>query len=131
MQMVGIYHIALLTEADEDAFVSHIASNTFGESGVLQLTRVTSGFDFQVLRRSVVAGAIRKYAWRVMVRCSVADTTSSRTSSDCRPRSPGSASSLGWTRSRCSRGAARQPDRPRDGASRLVQNATRSCCLPG
>jgi len=66
MKMVGMYHIALLTEADEDAFVSHLSSDTFGSSGgVLQLTRVTSGFDCQVLRRSTVAEGMRQYAWQV------------------------------------------------------------------
>jgi hypothetical protein len=66
MKMVGMYHIALRTEADEDAFVSHLASDTFGSSGgVLQLTRVTSGFECQVLRRSAVAEGIRQYAWQV------------------------------------------------------------------
>ena len=66
MKMVGMYHIALLTEADEDAFVLHLSSDTFGSSGgVLQLTRVTSGFDCQVLRRSAVAEGMRQYAWQV------------------------------------------------------------------
>ena len=66
MKMVGMYHIALLTEADEDAFVSHLSSDAFGSSGgVLQLTRVTSGFDCQVLRRSATAEGMRQYAWQV------------------------------------------------------------------
>jgi len=64
--MVGMYHIALRAEADEDAFVSHLSSDTFGSGGgVLQLTRVTSGFDCQVLRRSAVAEGFRQYAWQV------------------------------------------------------------------
>ena len=61
-----MYHIALRPEADEDAFVSHLSSDTFGSGGgVLQLTRVTSGFDCQVLRRSAAAEGIRQYAWQV------------------------------------------------------------------
>jgi hypothetical protein len=66
MKMVGTYHIALLKQADEDAFVSHLSSDTFGSGGgVLQLTRVTSGFDCQVLRRSAVPEGLRQYAWQV------------------------------------------------------------------
>jgi len=72
--MLGIYHIALLTDAEEDAFVSHVTEENFGNiEGVLQLTRVTSGFDHQLLKRlgavdesgRPAPGELRQYAWHV------------------------------------------------------------------
>src|SRR6266542_3993143 len=74
MRMLGIYHIALLTDAEEDAFVSHVTEENFGNiEGVLQLTRVTSGFDHQLLKRlgavdesgRPAPGELRQYAWHV------------------------------------------------------------------
>jgi len=59
--MVGIYHIALLADADASEFASQMA----GAEGALQLTRVTSGFDCQLLERSVLPGGLRRYAWHV------------------------------------------------------------------
>jgi hypothetical protein len=61
MKMVGIYHIALLPTADEDAFVSRMTAQVF-HGDVLQLTRVTSGFSHQLLKR---ANELRQYAWKV------------------------------------------------------------------
>jgi hypothetical protein len=61
MKMLGVYHIALLTTADEDAFVSHMTGEVF-QGDVLQLTRVTSGFSHQLLKRP---GELRQYAWNV------------------------------------------------------------------
>jgi hypothetical protein len=63
MKMLGAYHIALLPTADEDAFVSHMTGAVF-HGGVLQLTRVTSGFSHQLLERP---GELRQYAWQVTV----------------------------------------------------------------
>jgi hypothetical protein len=63
MKMLGIYHVALLPSADENAFVSHMREEVFG-SNVLQLTRVTSGFSHQLLERP---GELRQYAWHVTV----------------------------------------------------------------
>ena len=65
MKMVGIYQIALLPDADEDAFVSHMTGEDFGAvEGVLQLTRITSGFQHQLLKRSDRAD-LRHYGWHV------------------------------------------------------------------
>jgi hypothetical protein len=61
VKMVGIYHIALLPEADEAAFVTHME----GAEGVLQLTRVTSGFEPRLLRREATTDGLRGYAWHV------------------------------------------------------------------
>ena len=61
MKMLGVYHIALLKAAKEDTFVSHMRRNVF-RSDVLQLTRVTSGFSHELLKRP---GALRQYAWHV------------------------------------------------------------------
>jgi hypothetical protein len=61
MKMLGIYHIALLPTADEDAFVSHMTAEVF-HGDVLQLTRVTSGFSHQLLKRP---SELRQYAWKV------------------------------------------------------------------
>lgn len=61
MKMLGIYHIALLPTANEDAFVSHMTAEVF-DGGVLQLTRVTSGFSHQLLKRP---GELHQYAWHV------------------------------------------------------------------
>jgi hypothetical protein len=76
MKMVGIYHIALLTTADEDAFVAHVTAENFANvEAVLQLTRVTSGFHHQLLKRGEAVnesdrpapGLPRRYAWHVTV----------------------------------------------------------------
>jgi hypothetical protein len=61
MKMLGVYHIALLTTADEDVFVSHMTGEVF-QGDMLQLTRVTSGFSHQLLKRP---SELRQYAWNV------------------------------------------------------------------
>ena len=61
MRLVGIYHIALLPEADEAKFVKQMAS----AEGLLQATRVTSGFDSRLLRRDATTDGLRAYAWHV------------------------------------------------------------------
>ena len=63
MKMVGLYHIELLADADEADFDSHMAGDA--TAGVLQLTRVTSGFDCQLLKRAGESGGARRYAWHV------------------------------------------------------------------
>ena len=63
MKMVGIYHITLLTDADERAFVSHMTGEDM--EGVLKPTRITSGFDPQLLERPAASGQLRQYAWHV------------------------------------------------------------------
>ena len=64
MKMVGIYHIALLPEADEAKFVKQMES----ADDVLQRTRVTSGFDPRLLRRDATTDGLRSYAWHVTAR---------------------------------------------------------------
>jgi hypothetical protein len=63
MKMVGIYHIDLLADADEADFEAHMAGDAV--DGVLQLTRVTSGFDCQLLKRAGEPAVARRYAWHV------------------------------------------------------------------
>lgn len=62
MKMLGVYHIALLTTADEDAFISHMTEKVFGSADILQLTRITSGFSHQLIKRT---GELRQFAWLV------------------------------------------------------------------
>jgi hypothetical protein len=61
MKMLGVYHIALLPAADEDAFVSHMSTEVF-HGDVLHSTRVTAGFSHQLLKRP---SELRQYAWNV------------------------------------------------------------------
>ena len=88
MKMLGICHIALLPTADEDAFVSHMSAEVFHGS-VLQLTRVTSGFGHQLLKRP---SELRQYAWKVTAQLVSGGLTLARTSSGCRSVSSSSAS---------------------------------------
>lgn len=60
MRQLGLYDIALLPSADEDAFVAHMRMEGADDRGILQLTRITSGFQLRLLRR-----ASRRYAWLV------------------------------------------------------------------
>lgn len=62
MEMLGMYQIALLTTADEDAFVSHMTGEVFPSHDLLQLTRITSGFSHRLLKRP---GNLRQYVWKV------------------------------------------------------------------
>ena len=64
MTMTGIYRIALLPAADEQAFVKHMTDVVFKKPGALQLTRTTSGFDHRLLK---VHGELRQYAWQATV----------------------------------------------------------------
>ena len=64
MKMLGVYHIALLPAADEAAFVRHMTGKVFPSTDILQLTRITSGFSHQLLRR---AGQLHQFAWNVTV----------------------------------------------------------------
>ena len=64
MQMVGVYHIALLPSADETAFVTHMTEEVFPSTGILQLTRITSGFSHRLLEHS---GHLHQFAWSVTV----------------------------------------------------------------
>jgi hypothetical protein len=64
MISVGLYHIALLPTAEEDAFINRMAELGDGP-GIFQLTRVTSGFDTLLLRRP---GPLPIFAWHVTAR---------------------------------------------------------------
>ncbi len=64
MRMTGLYQIALLGEVDEQAFVAHMTREVFPDATALQLTRITSGFSHQLLRRQ---GTFRQYAWYVTI----------------------------------------------------------------
>jgi hypothetical protein len=63
--MTGLYHIVLLPGADEQAFVRHMTDVVFKSTSVLQLTRITSGFDHQLLKST---GDFRSFAWQATVR---------------------------------------------------------------
>src|SRR5690349_10207563 len=60
MEMMGVYRIELQDGAAEERFVAHMRDSVFQKSGALQLTRVTSGFDHELLR---VEASPRHYAW--------------------------------------------------------------------
>jgi hypothetical protein len=60
MEMMGVYRIELEDGAAEDRFVSHMKETVFQTVGALQLTRVTSGFDHELLK---VDASPRQYAW--------------------------------------------------------------------
>jgi hypothetical protein len=60
VKMTAIYRIALLPDADERAFVDHMAK----VFRILQLTRVTSGFTHMLL---AMKSGLRQYAWIVTV----------------------------------------------------------------
>jgi hypothetical protein len=61
--MTGVYRIALLPTADEQAFARHMTNVVFEKSGAMQLTRITSGFDHHLQ----VHGNLRQYAWQATV----------------------------------------------------------------
>src|SRR4051794_33670487 len=50
MTMTGVYRIALLPTADEQAFAKHMTNVFSKNSGAMQLTRTTSGFDHHLLK---------------------------------------------------------------------------------
>jgi hypothetical protein len=61
---IGFYDIALLPGTDEAAFVARMAELGDG-TGVVQLTRVTVGFEARLLRRD---GTPTIYAWMLTAR---------------------------------------------------------------
>jgi hypothetical protein len=63
--MTGVYRIALLPTADEQAFVKHMTNVVFKNSDAMQLTRTTADFDHHLLR---IHGDLRQYGWQAMVR---------------------------------------------------------------
>src|SRR5262245_23379746 len=65
MTMTCVYCIALLPAADEQAFARHMTNVVFKTTGVMQLTRTTSGFDHHLLK---IGGDLRQYAWQATVR---------------------------------------------------------------
>lgn len=64
MKMTGLYHIALLPNADEQAFTTHMIDVVFTNVAALQATRITTGVDHQLLKAE---GAFRRYAWQATV----------------------------------------------------------------
>jgi hypothetical protein len=64
MTMTGVYRIALLPSADEQAFIRHMTSVVFSNSSAMQLTRITSGFNHQLLKFD---GNLRLYGWQATV----------------------------------------------------------------
>lgn len=50
MIMTGHYRLALHPGADADAFEQHLIANVFTSPQAVQATRITSGFDNQLLR---------------------------------------------------------------------------------
>ena len=64
MIMTGVYRIALLPSADEQAFVKHMTDVVFKNPNALQLTRITRGFEHQLLK---IQGDLRQYAWQAQV----------------------------------------------------------------
>ena len=60
MTMTGIYRIALLPPADEQAFAKHMTDVVFQDPDALQLTRITEGMKHQLLR---IQSEFQQYAW--------------------------------------------------------------------
>ena len=54
----GLYRFELLPSADPEAFERHMQSVVFKSMNILQLTRVTGGFDHQLLQ-----GPRQQYVW--------------------------------------------------------------------
>ena len=64
MKMTGMYHIALLEEADEQAFVKNMTEVVFKNPGALQATRITQSIAHQLLKKR---SDLRQYVWQVTV----------------------------------------------------------------
>lgn len=64
MTMTGMYRIALLPRANEQAFVKHMTNVVFKNPSALQLTRITRGFQHQLLK---VQGDLQQYVWQATV----------------------------------------------------------------
>lgn len=64
MTMTGLFHITLLPDADEQAFVTHMTGTVFKDVSALQLTRTTSAFRHQLLKGR---SEFREYVWQVDV----------------------------------------------------------------
>jgi hypothetical protein len=64
MRMTGVYRIALLPGAEEQAFVKHMTNVVFKNPSALQLTRITRSFEHRLL---VLQGDLRQYAWLATV----------------------------------------------------------------
>lgn len=62
MVMTGQFRIALLPNADPQAFIDHMKNVVFRDTSALQLTRITRSFDHQLL-----AGPMRQYVWQARV----------------------------------------------------------------
>jgi hypothetical protein len=59
-----MYRIALLPRANEQAFVKHMTKVVFQNPSALQLTRITRGFQHQLLKAQ---GDLRQYVWQATV----------------------------------------------------------------
>jgi hypothetical protein len=64
MTMTGLFHITLLPDADEQAFVTHMTATVFKDVSALQLTRITAAFRHTLLKGR---SEFREYVWQVEV----------------------------------------------------------------
>jgi hypothetical protein len=64
MTMTGLFHITLLPDADEQAFVTHMTGTVFKDVSALQLTRITAAFRHKLLKGR---SEFREYVWQVEV----------------------------------------------------------------
>lgn len=62
MTMTGIFHITLVPDADEQAFVAHMVNAVFSSS--LLATRITRSQTNALLKKH---GGLRQYAWQATV----------------------------------------------------------------
>jgi hypothetical protein len=64
MKMTGLFHIALLPDTDETAFVKRMATVLNDGANPFQATRITSGFSHRLLKRQ---SRFADYAWQTTV----------------------------------------------------------------
>jgi hypothetical protein len=64
MTMTGQFHITLLPEADEKAFVARMTDTVFKDPAAMQLTRITEAFRHRLLKGRA---EFREYVWQVEV----------------------------------------------------------------